>query len=551
MNNYKINIERLLLTVVLAIITVSCENFIEEENFTDPFAESFITEDNADRLITGTYGSLRGVYKRYNENFFGTDIFTATGNIATDLSALNVYVNINGGSVTGTWTTNYELISNANIAINRYTNEIAWSDSNLSLRDYGIAQAKALRALGYFNLVQQYGGVVLTLEEIDNVSTDYVRSTEEETYAQIIQDLEEAIPDLEEDPEFGRISTRAAQHLLAEVYLTRAYTSFGSSTDFSTAATLAEAAIGGYDIRDQSFAEVFDFDNQINDEILFSVQYGDGGDFDDRNNNKHAILMYRLDQYVGINRANVYGFPTGSFMPTTFFYDLFDANDTRDDVTFHRAIFANEEGTVGTDNIVAGDTVVYFPKVALDLAELTDKLDRYYVYQPGDYYFNDFPVDIPGVNYLYTENVNQTNFPIFKKFDDVGFDEAEGGFRDTFVFRVAGSHLLAAEAHLGAGNTAQALSHINRVRERATGVADFYTTVDIDDILNERALELAGESSRWAVLKRTGKLEERINLYNPHVMTNGAFDASVHLLRPIPDTEIVLSGGNIVQNPGY
>ena len=138
-----------------------------------------------------------------------------------------------------------------------------------------------------------------------------------------------------------------------------------------------------------------------------------------------------------------------------------------------------------------------------------------------------------------------------KKFDDEIYFDQNGGARDTFIFRVAETHLLAAEAFLGAGNTTQALFHINRVRERATGVADHYTTIDLDTILEERALELAGETNRWAVLKRMGKLEERIEMYNPHVVDHGAFDASKHLLRPIPTREIDLSPNTMTQNPNY
>jgi hypothetical protein len=62
---------------------------------------------------------------------------------------------------------------------------------------------------------------------------------------------------------------------------------------------------------------------------------------------------------------------------------------------------------------------------------------------------------------------------------------------------------------------------------------------------------LAGESNRWAVLKRTGKLEERINLYNPSVIDHGAFDANIHLLRPIPTSELTFSPDTMTQNPGY
>ncbi|MEO9891390.1 RagB/SusD family nutrient uptake outer membrane protein [Aurantibacter sp.] len=557
MKIYKKNIERLLLLAVLAVTTYSCNKFIEEENYTNLTGEDFITEDNADRLVVGAYNSLRDVYKYkdagYDHTMLGTDIFTTQGNLSTDLNALNVYLNLNSsnGSFANVWKNNYSVISKANIVLNRFANEIVWTPSNTGARDNGMAQAKALRALAYFNLVQEFGGVVILLDEIEGISSEYFRSSEQDTYAQIITDLEEAIPALEANPETGRFSVRAAQHLLAKVYLTRGYTSFGDTGDFSKAASLAESAIGGYDIKSQTFAQVFDYDNQVNDEILFAIQYGSGGDYEDRNNTKHSTLMFSVNELPGMTRQNPYGFREGSVMPTEFFYSLFDDNDSRDDATFHRALLADAIDTVGTDNIAVGDTVIYFPKQALAADVLAEKLNNYYVYQPDQYYYNESPVNVPGVNYQYTNNTIFANFPIFKKFDDVGFDEIEGGYRDTFVFRIAESHLIAAEAYLGAGSPAQAAAHINIVRERATNIANHYATVTIDDILNERAIELAGETNRWYDLKRTGKLQERINLYNPHVIDHGAFDPSIHLLRPIPATEIILSDNNIEQNPGY
>ncbi|MEP2238771.1 MAG: RagB/SusD family nutrient uptake outer membrane protein [Maribacter sp.] len=540
--------------VVAVALTLSlsyaCNDYLEEDIFSDITSENFIDQNNADQLVVGVYSSLRDVYRDYTYQFFGTDIF-ASQSEAFSFSPTNDYFNLNSGEGLSVWSNNYKVISKANTAISRYTEQISWSDANLGQRDYGIAQAQALRALAYFNLVQQYGGVVIELEEVQTIRTDYARSTEAETYAQIITDLEAAIPVLLDDPGTGRFSKRAAQHLLAQVYLTRAYTAAGSSADFTTAAALAEQAIGSYDIRSQSYAEVFDYDNQENDEVLFAIQFGNSGLTADKSNNKHSLFMNQVFNYPGVNRTTTpYGVSGFDAMPTPFFYSLFADNDTREDATIHRAIIADSDEPDGPDNIVAGDTIVYYPKNALDADELAERLDRYWVYQPDQYLFG-LPDDVPGVNYLYSLNIERTNFPIFKKFDDQDFNEDTDGARDTFVFRVAGTHLLAAEAYLGASNTASALSHINIVRERATGVANEYTSITIDDILNERAIELAGEENRWAVLKRTGKLEERIDLYNPQVIDHGAFDSSIHLLRPIPANELQLSDGSLVQNPGY
>ncbi len=544
---------------LLCLLSVAaCNDYIEEDIFSDITSENFIDQETADQLVIGVYSALRAAYRDYTFKFSGTDIFASEAEIFS-FNPENDYFNLNASIGASVWANNYSIIGKANTAINRYENQIDWSEANLSQRDYGIAQAKALRALAFFNLVQQYGGVVLETEEAQSIRVDYERSSEEETYALIVNDLEDAIPDLLANPDIGRFSQRAAQHLLAEVYLTRAYTSFSESSDFQTAASLAEAAIGSYDIRSQTFAEVFDIDNQVNDEVLFAVQWGNSGLAEDKNNNKHSILMNQVFQYPGIERTTtLYGVSSDSRLPTPFFYSLFAEDDTREEATVHRVLFADSEelydadgdGPLPSDLIAVGDTVVYYPKTALDATELADQLNRHFVYQPDQYLFG-LPDNIPGATYQYSSNILRTNYPIFKKFDDNDFNETEEGARDTFVFRVAGTHLLAAEAHLGAGNASEALFHVNRVRERATGVADQLTTVDIDEILDERARELAGETNRWAVLKRTGKLQERINLYNPQVVDHGAFDSSIHLLRPIPESELQLSNGSLEQNPGY
>lgn len=532
-----------------ALLLSGCNDYIEEDIYSDITSENFINESNADQLVVGVYTATRGVYQNYGYKFEGTDVFT-TQNEIFSTSSTNDYVGFNASQTNGVWNSNYEVISKANTAINRYETQVVWSENMLDHKAYGIAQARALRALSFFNLVQQFGGVVLDLEEPLGIRNDYTRSSEEATYNLIIEELEAAIPLLLDNPDTGRFSKRAAQHVLAEVYLTRAYKDYGESTDFQTAADLAVAAIGTYDIRSQSFAEVFAYDNQVNDEVLFSGQWGDTGFSEDSNNTKHSLFMYQVFDLPGVSRANPYGTKGNSLMPTPYFYSLFADNDSRENVTIHRTIMADEVSGLGDDIINPGDTLVYFPKNTLDTADLKERLDRYWVYQPDQYLFG-VPEDIDDVNYKYSLNPSFINFPIMKKFDDEIFSAETSGARDTFIFRLSETHLIAAEAFLGAENTAQGLFHLNRVRERATGVVNHYTTIDFDVILEERALELIGESNRWAVLKRMGKLEERLELYNPHYIDHGAFDASKHLLRPIPIKEIEISPNTMTQNPNY
>jgi hypothetical protein len=115
-----------------------------------------------------------------------------------------------------------------------------------------------------------------------------------------------------------------------------------------------------------------------------------------------------------------------------------------------------------------------------------------------------------------------------------------------------------AEAYARDGRPDLGLPYVNMVRERAAKpgmqaamdvpLDSLAPGVAVDFILNERARELTGETTRWFDLTRTGKLIERVQLYNP---TGGPNIQPYHVLRPIPNNEILLSTGSMQQNPGY
>ena len=99
----------------------------------------------------------------------------------------------------------------------------------------------------------------------------------------------------------------------------------------------------------------------------------------------------------------------------------------------------------------------------------------------------------------------------------------------------------------------EAAFYFNEVRKRAAfpGVEIPLITpeeLDIDEILDERGRELAGELHRWPDLKRTGKLLERVKKYNPY---GGPNIQEYHTLRPIPQSQIDRTKNEFGQNPGY
>lgn len=100
------------------------------------------------------------------------------------------------------------------------------------------------------------------------------------------------------------------------------------------------------------------------------------------------------------------------------------------------------------------------------------------------------------------QNVNKTGFA-FRKFMDetIGSGTRGRGSEMWFVrFRYAEILLIAAEASMELGQTAEALTYINQVRERA-GIQKL-TTITLDDIVNENRVEFAFEDHRLPDLRR-------------------------------------------------
>ncbi|WP_424961301.1 RagB/SusD family nutrient uptake outer membrane protein [Ekhidna sp.] len=129
------------------------------------------------------------------------------------------------------------------------------------------AEAKFLRAYAYFKLVRLYGDVPLVLEPIDPTNEEalFTRIPADDVYAQIIEDLQEAV-DVLDNSFKSRASKAAAQGILAKVYLSQA------SPNYSAAETLCEDIINGGDYSLVSnYNDVFY--SELNNEIIFAIQY--------------------------------------------------------------------------------------------------------------------------------------------------------------------------------------------------------------------------------------------------------------------------------------
>ena len=117
---------------------------------------------------------------------------------------------------------------------------------------------------------------------------------------------------------------------------------------------------------------------------------------------------------------------------------------------------------------------------------------------------------------------------------------AELNFPNDYIeIRLADTYLMEAEALVEAGtDAARAQALLDAVRARV-GLASIPAT--LDNIYNERHLELATEGHRWFDLVRTGQA--------PTVLAFKNFVAGKNEILPIPLAE--MTNTVLVQNPGY
>ena len=111
------------------------------------------------------------------------------------------------------------------------------------------------------------------------------------------------------------------------------------------------------------------------------------------------------------------------------------------------------------------------------------------------------------------------------------------------LMRYAEILLMNAEAAFNLGKTGEALTLVNKVRNRA-GLPSLMT-VTIMDIWHERRVELAMEQDRFFDLVRQGRAGQVLRA------AGKPFVDGKNEIFPIPQAEIDLSGGKLIQNPGY
>ncbi len=539
------NIKLILFSMVAVLMFASCEDFLEEKLTADVSAGSYYTTAQGfEDAVKGTYTSLKSYWGQEmgcTMTAFGTDTYTngADGS-HKEINFYNNELNPNQTYMRNTWRVMYQGINQANAVIGRAEDIEGLSEEVKNLR---IAEVRFLRALYYFTLVRTYGDAHLTLEETEGAEVESNRTPIADIYAQaIIPDLEFAAATLPvEQSDYGRPTKPAAEFLLAKVHLTRGWSSAAQSDDWQAALDYAETVLNDYNFAlEDDFADIFALDNQLNSEVVWSIQNTTNQLINGNGNRGHLYFLMEYDKLPGMTRDTENGRPWKRFRPTQFTYDLWDRDiDSRYVKSFKHAFFANNEGGIPTDDqgnrlFEVGDTAIFMPGVEWTDEEVASK--PYLVIRPSEYTQREY-------------------LTLAKHLDNTRPDRQwTQGSRDWMLMRITELYFVAAEAHLQLGNVDEATQLLNTIRRRGAwpGMEDQMEVtsadVDLDFLLDEKAREMVGECHRWFDLARTGKLVERVRLHNPDAASN---IQDFHVLRPIPQEQIDKTTSDYPQNPGY
>lgn len=156
----------------------------------------------------------------------------------------------------------YQAIVSANIVIENVS-------GNASAQQIG--EARFIRALAYFKLVQVFGDVPINLLATVDTSdaSSFVRQPVADVYNNvIIPDLLAAIPALDNSAIPARASWLAAQALLGKVYV---HTGDFVSAETRLATVVNSAAVAGVSL-EANFADIFDEVNELGSELIFVSQ---------------------------------------------------------------------------------------------------------------------------------------------------------------------------------------------------------------------------------------------------------------------------------------
>ena len=471
-------------------------------------------------LVNGVYSSLIYIdpgggwnYDTHGISFVSaTDIMSDDadkGSFSGDQPGINDLDNLAQTSanafVAALWSGYYVGIGRVNNALAALASSPMDSNSKKIL----VAEVRFIRGYYYFNLVRFFGGVPIVTTVPDGpkaADADTSLITRESVvnvyYKEIIPDMQYAVSTLglKTQSVLGRINKGIAESMLAKVYL------YLQNWKLADSLSLDVINSGQYNlVPDYSTIWRQEGDNSI--ESIFEIETGEFAATD------AGIPLY--SEFMGPrNNGGNWSNPTfpdptgdrgwGFCTPTTDLINAYEPGDLRKAATI---IFVNLNAPGGN-----GDTL-------------------------WDGFIIPVGTQSPVYNYKAYHSEKLESF----------YGNRDREIKNVHLLRYAELLLINAEAANNLGQTSTAIMNLNLVRARAgLPVTTASSQSDVQmAIWNERRVELAMEHDRFFDIVRQGRAAQLMQADGKN------FVVGKNELLPIPATQIALSGGRLIQNPGY
>lgn len=581
-----------------ALLSVSCSDWLE------PKPLSQFTPENA----FGNYRDLKASTDMLNRDvryvdFYPTSLsappailtelvfsdvavngMTDTNNPPQDLnSQINPSANMktlaNAARCGFYWESLYKGIKDANTVLTRMRTADFDDESQ---HNEILAQGRFHRAYRYYRLVHMFGDIPLITEEIQGPRYDFQTTKREAILRYLKEDLEEVAEYLPKRVNFGMVSQGAVYHLLTKINL--------ALGEFDDAITSATKVIDGGEHR--LMTERFGVDKaNMSKNVIWDLHRADNKSIPE---NKEALYVV-IDRYateaatpVGteIMRNVLPWYSASGQLKTPDGKNGFVDNDQAKNpylLEYGRGIGTLRSTWYHTDMIWTLDnTDLRHDRESGNWMDMEDLTYNNPDLKSGPWY---------GKNLKKGETMcNDTircwvAWPHYKVYVPEQREKSwRGGNSDWYIFRLAETYLLRAEAYCWKNEKDRAAADLNKVRERAGARNLTGDEVTIRTILDERARELFYEEPRKTELTRISYIYAQTgmpadngqtyslsnfsekNFFYDHIMaTTNFYNKGVktlkgneytmsprHVLWPIEEAEIQINvEGHINQTPGY
>lgn len=509
---------KVLLFVAVASIFAACDDAIDIKQPSELLPEDAFETVNDLRLgLNGVYAVIPGEGQIVFTSIFTDEVKRgiANGGQGVTDGGLSFVLDANSGSPESLWLANYRLINYATRLIEGAKNVTPVIDEEDGIDETEqyediIAQARALRAYGHFQLLSFFSENLKDDSALGVIALDYVptkddkpvRNTNGEVFALINSDL---------DATEGKLSLTTARNRTSQ----RDYV----SVDFIIALRARMAAYRGQYTQAETFAD-------------------------------DLITKYGLTKkYAGSNTTINYGSASDLIAKSSYVKMFRDVSAAHSAAQPNEVIFkAGRAATPGdpTGNFYQAWSSVNTSTTGSAFFEVSNAL-----------YTKLHPDDIRRAVII-----DPSAFPGFGVRPVGKYAESESVpfLADVKIFRTSEMVLIKAEARASAGDLGGVATAINSIREARFGNANNNIGVpgNITDawaaILAERRLELAFEGHRYLDIKRLGVLANAsVDRSNADCSFNNACfieNTDHRWTMPIPRSERA-GNPNVQQNTGY